>query len=360
MESETRNCYYDSRGADVDTFCSAEPYQSDVIRYCPCVKALPCDAPTHAPTNGAIGDCTHDLAHGSTCQPTCNAGFAASGSWECVDGTLITATCKVNCTVPTIAHGVQRWIGTGTGCGSGASNVFEGTTCEIFPQVGFACTSPGKCGADGNFAATGSCQACEAFTTEELCTATSTCEWTSNACKAASLFSLQNFGWSACHYYAMDGTVCGRCQGDCDDDSGCEPGLVCVHNPSDMSWLPGCKGGPIESYVDYCVKAVQPLLIGQPPLALPQGDSVHNSSTLASASTNKHMPNAKRTLPGACRTWCVVKETHGRCQRVDSSMDQNENENEKRPLTDSECEEECEADAIQPLGPCVPREAPTR
>ena len=61
------------------------------------VFALPdCDAST-APTNGGVGTCTSSLAHGATCQPTCNNGYTVSGTSSCSAGTLTAATCsKVN------------------------------------------------------------------------------------------------------------------------------------------------------------------------------------------------------------------------------------------------------------------------
>ena len=52
-----------------------------------------CDA-SAAPANGAVGDCTDKLAPGSTCQPECNSGFEASGATSCgSDGTMVPATC---------------------------------------------------------------------------------------------------------------------------------------------------------------------------------------------------------------------------------------------------------------------------
>ena len=55
-----------------------------------------CDA-SSPPTNGAVGTCTSSLAHGATCQPTCNSGYTVSGTSSCTAGTLTAATCsKVN------------------------------------------------------------------------------------------------------------------------------------------------------------------------------------------------------------------------------------------------------------------------
>ena len=45
-------------------------------------------------TNGGVGDCTNSLASGSTCQPTCNAGYTVSGTSSCSAGILTSATCS--------------------------------------------------------------------------------------------------------------------------------------------------------------------------------------------------------------------------------------------------------------------------
>ena len=47
----------------------------------------PCDA-SSPPANGTVGDCTSELASGSTCQPTCNQGYAVSGPSVCENGVL--------------------------------------------------------------------------------------------------------------------------------------------------------------------------------------------------------------------------------------------------------------------------------
>eukprot|EP00397_Hematodinium_sp_SG-2012_P040521 GEMP01044416.1.p1 GENE.GEMP01044416.1~~GEMP01044416.1.p1 ORF type:complete len:440 (+),score=42.27 GEMP01044416.1:96-1415(+) len=57
-----------------------------------CYEPNNCDAST-APTNGSVGDCTSALNSGATCQPTCDAGYTASGTSSCTTGTLTAATC---------------------------------------------------------------------------------------------------------------------------------------------------------------------------------------------------------------------------------------------------------------------------
>jgi hypothetical protein len=53
----------------------------------------PCDAST-APTNGLVGTCTNNLAHGSTCIPVCAEGFDLKGITKCSKGVLSPAKCK--------------------------------------------------------------------------------------------------------------------------------------------------------------------------------------------------------------------------------------------------------------------------
>ena len=54
-----------------------------------------CNAST-APTNGGLGNCTDTLESGSTCQPTCDAGYTLFGERSCVEGTYVdTAACVI-------------------------------------------------------------------------------------------------------------------------------------------------------------------------------------------------------------------------------------------------------------------------
>ena len=55
-----------------------------------------CDA-SAPPANGAVGDCTTALESGSSCQPTCDAGYAASGPSVCETGVLVPAICIPLC-----------------------------------------------------------------------------------------------------------------------------------------------------------------------------------------------------------------------------------------------------------------------
>jgi len=51
-----------------------------------------CDAAT-PPQDGGVGDCTDTLISGSTCQPTCDPGFTASGATSCTDRVLTRTLC---------------------------------------------------------------------------------------------------------------------------------------------------------------------------------------------------------------------------------------------------------------------------
>jgi hypothetical protein len=52
-----------------------------------------CDA-SQAPANGAVGDCSANLASGISYQPTCGEEYSASGASSCLLGTLTAATCS--------------------------------------------------------------------------------------------------------------------------------------------------------------------------------------------------------------------------------------------------------------------------
>jgi len=54
-----------------------------------------CDA-SAAPENGDVGDCTATLLSGTTCQPTCDAGFTVSRFSYCDGGEYTAATCSIS------------------------------------------------------------------------------------------------------------------------------------------------------------------------------------------------------------------------------------------------------------------------
>lgn len=61
------------------------------------------------------------------------------------------------------------------------------------------------------------------------------------------LKNLTNFGWSP-------ETLLGECEGDCDDDSDCEEGLICYQRTNEFEAVPGCLGGTLDdSLADFCI-----------------------------------------------------------------------------------------------------------
>ena len=56
-----------------------------------------CDA-SYPPVNGAVGACTDTLMSGTSCVPTCNAGFVLEGVTSCTDQVLTEAVCTLDVT----------------------------------------------------------------------------------------------------------------------------------------------------------------------------------------------------------------------------------------------------------------------
>jgi hypothetical protein len=64
--------------------------------------------------------------------------------------------------------------------------------------------------------------------------------------------NLANLGWSP-------PTPLGECEGDCDDDSECAPGLICFERDEKFIAVPGCDGGEDDgSLTDYCIYMPSP------------------------------------------------------------------------------------------------------
>ena len=85
-----------------------------------------------APLNGGIGNCTAALlSSGTSCQPTCNAGYSISGPTTCIDGTLYSATCTETPT-PCI-YRVYDEVRENVGCTGGDS--FTGINTTGFLEV---------------------------------------------------------------------------------------------------------------------------------------------------------------------------------------------------------------------------------
>ena len=71
-----------------------------VLTSATCSPTPSCDA-SSPPANGAVGDCTSSLASGSSCTPSCDSGYALSGTRSCSAGTLTdTAACTANSSSP--------------------------------------------------------------------------------------------------------------------------------------------------------------------------------------------------------------------------------------------------------------------
>jgi hypothetical protein len=96
-----------------------------------------CDA-SAAPTNGGVGDCTNSLASGSTCQPTCNAGYTVSGTSSCSAGILTAATCSVN---PCDASAPP----TNGDAGDCTNSLGSGLTCQPTCNSGYTVSGTSSC-----------------------------------------------------------------------------------------------------------------------------------------------------------------------------------------------------------------------
>ena len=97
----------------------------------------PCDT-SAAPANGAVGDCTSTLASGSTCQPTCNAGYTVSGTSSCTLGTLTAATCSAN---PCDASAPPA----NGAVGDCTSTLASGSTCQPTCNAGYTVSGTSSC-----------------------------------------------------------------------------------------------------------------------------------------------------------------------------------------------------------------------
>jgi len=115
-----------------------------------------------------------NVAEGTECRITSESGYACTDPGLCgSDGNFANAaSCQRLCTVPSIFVGVLSW--SGSNCGSGSTNVVEGTTCQIIAESGYACVSPGLCGSNGDFANVGACNVLASATTSAAATTTTT------------------------------------------------------------------------------------------------------------------------------------------------------------------------------------------
>ena len=101
-----------------------------------CVPS-PCDA-SAAPVNGGVGDCTNSLASGSTCQPTCDAGYTVSGTSSCSLGVLTSATCSPS---PCDASAAPA----NGGVGDCTNSLASGSTCQPTCDAGYTVSGTSSC-----------------------------------------------------------------------------------------------------------------------------------------------------------------------------------------------------------------------
>ena len=96
----------------------------------------PCDA-SSPPANGAVGDCTSVLASGSTCQPTCDEGYAVSGPSVCENSVLSPAICIPFCDASSPpANGAV---------GNCTDQLLSGTACQPVCDSGYFAPEPSVC-----------------------------------------------------------------------------------------------------------------------------------------------------------------------------------------------------------------------
>jgi len=87
---------------------------------------------------------------------------------------------------------------------------------------------------------------------------------------------LLNLGGSGC----TSSKKCGKCQGDCDNDSQCQPGLKCFQRDGKAA-VPGCQGGGDQdvSNYDYCIPtSMYEEALAAEAATLPQAESVEAMS----------------------------------------------------------------------------------
>jgi hypothetical protein len=100
----------------------------------------PCDA-SSPPANGTLGDCTSVLESGSTCQPTCDQGYAVSGPSVCENSVLSPAVCIPSCDASTPpANGAV---------GNCTDQLLGDTTCQPTCDDGYIVSGKSSCDAAG-------------------------------------------------------------------------------------------------------------------------------------------------------------------------------------------------------------------
>ena len=125
---------------DGDTMVIGAHYDNDPVKgdksgsaYVFSKYVPPCDA-SSPPANGTLGDCTSVLESGSTCQPTCDQGYAVSGPSVCENSVLSPAVCIPSCDASTPpANGAV---------GNCTDQLLSGTTCQPVCDPGYFAPEP--------------------------------------------------------------------------------------------------------------------------------------------------------------------------------------------------------------------------
>ena len=133
-----------------------------------------CDT-SAAPENGDVGDCTATLLSGTTCQPTCDAGFTVSRFSYCDGGEYTAATCSISPTSCEISSPLNGAAGdcppsgvleTSASCQPTCSSAYlasGNTSCALGVLTPTTC-SAGTC-AENERVVSNACVACSSGTT---------------------------------------------------------------------------------------------------------------------------------------------------------------------------------------------------
>ena len=139
-------------GADSDQFGSSVSIDGDTVvigarfdtdkgshsgsAYVFSIDIPPCGV-LSPPANGAVGDCDAALLSGTTCQPSCDAGYAPNGPTVCDNGVLTPTVCSTYCDASAPpANG---------GAGDCTEYLLSGTTCQPTCDAGYAALTPSTC-----------------------------------------------------------------------------------------------------------------------------------------------------------------------------------------------------------------------
>ena len=107
--------------------------------------------------NGGLGNCT-DLAHGASCEPECDAGFASSfSSLTCIDGSLTPSSSIVRCLNTTGGPCDASVPPTNGNLGTCSRTLVSGTICKPTCDVGFYVSDPGYSYCDGGEFSSATC-----------------------------------------------------------------------------------------------------------------------------------------------------------------------------------------------------------